>query len=82
MHTDIILSTERLEYLELLNHLMVCVIKIYNRNTSPFIYVCGFYMPGNATICNINNFTRHAASYLQTFWNECDCPLPHNVPES
>ena len=99
MHTDVVLSTERLEYLQppygvCHKDLQLEYFPIYTREacldecrTKSMIRKCGcrlFYMPGNATICNVNDFANCAASYLQTFWeqNECDCPLPCNVPES
>ena len=99
MHTDVVLSTERLKYLEppygvCRKDLELEYFPIYTREacldecrTKGIIRTCGcrfFYMPGNATICNVNDFASCAAYYLQTFWeqNECDCPLHCNVPES
>ena len=91
MHTDIILSTQRLEYLEppygeCRKDLKLDYFSIYTREacldecrTKVTIRECGcrmFYMPGNATTCFIIDYADCVGSLLQSFSAHYHCDCP------
>ena len=99
LHTDAVLSTERLKYFEppygvCRKNLKLEYFPIYTREacldecrTKGLVRTCGcrsFYMPGNATLCTVNDYANCSACFLKKFWEHhgCDCPLPCDIPES
>ena len=95
MHTDVILSTQQLKYLEppygeCRNDVKLDYYPIYTREacldecrTKVIIRECGcrvFYMPGDAIVCNLSNITC-TSNVLQNFESrsQCDCPLPCDI---
>jgi len=98
LHTDAILLTKRLKYLEppygvCRKNLKLEYFSIYTREacldecrTKNLARTCGcrlYYMPGNATLCTVNDYARCTTDFLKNFWEnyECDCPLPCDIPE-
>ena len=90
-HTDIILSTQRLEYLEppygeCRKDLKLDYFSVYTREacldecrTKITIRECGcrlFYMPGNATTCFIIDYANCVGPLLHTFSANYHCDCP------
>lgn len=91
MHTDIVLSTEQLEYLEppygeCYKDLKLEYFSVYTREacldecrTKVAVKECGcrlFFMPGNARTCLVTDFANCVAPLLQNFWDHHYCDCP------
>jgi len=91
VHTNVVLSTERLEYLEppygaCEKDLKLEYFSVYTREacldecrTKATIRVCGcrlFYMPGSATVCSPSEYVNCVVDLLRNFWDLHQCDCP------
>ena len=91
IHTDVVLSTQRLEYLEspygeCRKDLKLDYFSIYTREacldecrTKVTIKECGcrmFYMPGDTTVCSLSEYADCVAPILQNFTSHHQCDCP------